>query len=74
MSATEESPKTTVEAAELQKKLVVILVYLYAPLIFILYRWGNEAFTGKRYEEAIAFYTEAIKLDPENSIYYSNRR
>ncbi|KAK0465437.1 putative stress-induced protein STI1 [Desarmillaria tabescens] len=34
---------------------------------------GNSQMTAKKYEEAIASYTEAIALDPVNPIYYSNR-
>ena len=35
---------------------------------------GNDAFGKKDYEAAIGFYGEAIELDPQNHIYYSNRR
>mmetsp|Transcript_49322 Transcript_49322/g.139642 ORF Transcript_49322/g.139642 Transcript_49322/m.139642 type:complete len:90 (-) Transcript_49322:769-1038(-) len=35
---------------------------------------GNDAFAKKEYEAAIGFYSEAIELDPQNHIYYSNRR
>jgi tetratricopeptide (TPR) repeat protein len=34
---------------------------------------GNECFDRKNFEEALHHYTEAIKLDPNNHIYYSNR-
>ncbi|KAK0208616.1 putative stress-induced protein STI1 [Desarmillaria ectypa] len=34
---------------------------------------GNSQMTAKKYDEAIASYTEAIGLDPVNPIYYSNR-
>jgi stress-induced-phosphoprotein 1 len=34
---------------------------------------GNQAVKSKQYDEAISHYTEAIKLDPTNHVYYSNR-
>jgi len=34
---------------------------------------GNEAYEAKDYPRAIQLYTEAIELDPENHVYYSNR-
>lgn len=34
---------------------------------------GNEHMSNKRYEEAIELYTQAIELDPTNSVYYANR-
>jgi len=34
---------------------------------------GNRAFSEKRYDEAIGFYTEAIKIDGRNHVYFSNR-
>ena len=34
---------------------------------------GNEAFATKNYEEAIKHYNEAIRLDPDNAVFYSNR-
>ncbi|KAK0505819.1 putative stress-induced protein STI1 [Armillaria luteobubalina] len=34
---------------------------------------GNSQMTAKKFDEAIATYTEAIALDPVNPIYYSNR-
>lgn len=34
---------------------------------------GNDAFAEKKFDEAIALYTEAIKFDPDNAVYYSNR-
>ena len=37
-------------------------------------RLGNDAFLAKNYELAVIHYSEAIKLDPGNAIYYSNRR
>lgn len=35
---------------------------------------GNEEFNAKNFDKAIKYYSEAIRLDPENHIYYSNRR
>jgi len=34
---------------------------------------GNRAFSEKRFDEAINFYTEAIKIDSRNHVYFSNR-
>lgn len=34
---------------------------------------GNTAFTAKNYEKAIFAYSEAIKLNPRDHSYYSNR-
>lgn len=34
---------------------------------------GNAALSAKKYDEAIAAYTEAISLDPKEHTYYSNR-
>lgn len=34
---------------------------------------GNKAFAEKKYEEAIDFFTQAIAIDPNNHVYYSNR-
>lgn len=34
---------------------------------------GNEAFTAKRYTEAIEHYTRAIECNPKDHIFYSNR-
>lgn len=34
---------------------------------------GNEEFNVGNYAKAVEHYSEAIKLDPENHIYYSNR-
>jgi small glutamine-rich tetratricopeptide repeat-containing protein alpha len=34
---------------------------------------GNALMTSKRYDKAVDAYTEAIRLDPSNPVYYSNR-
>lgn len=34
---------------------------------------GNKALAEKKYDEAINFYTQAISLDPNNHVLYSNR-
>lgn len=34
---------------------------------------GNSLMSGKKYDEAIQSYTEAINLDSTNPVYYSNR-
>lgn len=38
-----------------------------------LKKQGNEALAQNKLDEAIQLYTEAIDLDPENHILYSNR-
>jgi len=40
----------------------------------LLARLGNKAFTAQDYNEAVRCYSEAIKLDSYNHIYFSNRR
>jgi tetratricopeptide (TPR) repeat protein len=34
---------------------------------------GNDAFVNKKYDEALKYYSEAITLDPNNAVFYSNR-
>jgi stress-induced-phosphoprotein 1 len=34
---------------------------------------GNAAFKHKKYENALNYYSEAIKLDPNDHVLYSNR-
>ena len=43
-------------------------------IIIIILRLGNVAFGKQNYNDAIQYYTEAIKRDPRNHVYYSNRR
>jgi len=38
-----------------------------------LKKQGNEAFVAKSYKQAIDLYTEALKVDPDNAVLYSNR-
>ncbi len=35
---------------------------------------GNEAFKSGKWADAVAEYTKAIELDPDDKVYYSNRR
>jgi tetratricopeptide (TPR) repeat protein len=37
------------------------------------FRLGNKAFADQKYDEAIKFYSDAIRLDPTNHVYFSNR-
>jgi tetratricopeptide (TPR) repeat protein len=76
--STEAQP---LSAAEEAKKYVTrakyfFFVYLIMWLLSLLcyYRLGNEFFSAKKYDEAIIHYTTAIAEDPENAVYYSNRR
>eukprot|EP00884_Botryococcus_braunii_P020072 jgi/Botrbrau1/6749/Bobra.0324s0034.1 len=34
---------------------------------------GNRAFADQKYEEAVSHFSECIRLDPGNEVYYSNR-
>ena len=38
-----------------------------------MYRIGNEHYHAKRFEEAVQFYEEAIKLDPVRPIFWNNK-
>jgi hypothetical protein len=59
--------------ADVQKRYFRICIS--APFFkFISQRLGNDAFLQKNYELAIKHYSEAMTFDPENPIYYSNRR
>jgi len=44
------------------------------PVSLDTHRLGNKHFAAKEYEKAIELYTEAIRLDGKNHVYYSNRR
>lgn len=46
---------------------------LQIPDISLVISVGNSLFLENRYELAIEKYTEAISIDPENAILYSNR-
>lgn len=52
--------------------LALVLFWFWQ--LFINDRQGNEAFVAKSYKQAIDLYTEALKVDPENAVLYSNRR
>jgi stress-induced-phosphoprotein 1 len=41
--------------------------------LFVFFRLGNKAFAAKVYDEAIKHYTNAIKIDPNNHLFFSNR-
>lgn len=40
---------------------------------FVCFRLGNKAFAEQNYDEAIKYYSDAIKADPKNHVFYSNR-
>lgn len=42
--------------------------------IFLLNRKGNDCFGNKDYNKAIEYYTEGLKVDPNNAVLFSNRR
>lgn len=50
----------------MQKHFFLFLQFLFI-LLFCL------TCAEKEYDKAIEWYTEAIKLDPENAVYYANR-
>ena len=41
--------------------------------MYAIYHHGNSLFIGKKYSEAIEFYTKAIDLAPMVASYYGNR-
>ncbi len=49
-----------------------VLIQSY-PVIGESRREGNQHFSSKSYDDAIASYSTAIKLDPSNHVYFSNR-
>lgn len=56
-----------------------MVIPISSPIIFrflqllALPRLGNKAFAAKNYDEAISYYTQAIKRDPSNHVFFSNR-
>ena len=76
-STTVDCHKTDAENA---KKCVLFLTDLPLVVTSSWYsvvsrnRLGNEAFATKKFDEAITHYNEAIRLDPNNAVFYSNRR
>jgi hypothetical protein len=54
---------------------IFILLCVFLLLLFdVENRKGNEAFLAKNYKEAIEQYSAAIQVDPDNAVYYANRR
>ncbi len=41
---------------------------------FYFRRKGNDCFGNKDYTKAIEFYSEGLKVDPNNAVLFSNRR
>ena len=39
-----------------------------------IHRLGNAAFANQEFETAIQHYTDAIRADPKNHVFFSNRR
>ncbi|KAI9908665.1 hypothetical protein PsorP6_003230 [Peronosclerospora sorghi] len=69
---------STQDAAEAQKMYVFydanqLPMTSLSCIIFLLPRLGNEEFNAKNFDKAVECYSEAIRLDPENFVYYSNR-
>ena len=52
----------------------ILLIHNCYCLKYIHNRLGNDAFADKKYDIALTHYTNAIKIDPHNAVYYSNRR
>lgn len=61
-----------------EEKRFEFYVFIYLAFLQIdhmfLGRLGNEAFVEKKFDEAMTHYNAAINIDPENAVYYSNRR
>jgi tetratricopeptide (TPR) repeat protein len=50
------------------------LIFVGCISVSLITRLGNKHFAAQEYEQAIQLYTEAIRLDDKNHVYYSNRR
>lgn len=54
--------------------LICVRIINYFFTVPQLLRDGNDAFLAKNYSEAITHYSRAIEIEPNNAIFYSNRR
>ena len=78
-AAPETVPAAQLSPSEIAKKYanVIICCIVSSCKIKYLYehfRLGNDAFLAKKYDEAIEHYSKGLLLDPENAVFYSNRR
>jgi tetratricopeptide (TPR) repeat protein len=67
-------PNLNPEAEESKKCFLFSSSFYYVFNFHIKNRLGNDAFQAKKYEEAIQHYSKSIQVDPNNAVYYSNRR